>query len=114
MQKKMTNQERAKIFAPFDALKGFKEALKDEEVIKMPKVMLSEDQEVDLDNILKQLLKGMMIEVIHYNHECECYLKTIGVFTKIDKVYKKITIIKKKINIEDIIDIKIIENTLSL
>lgn len=112
MQKKMTNQERAKIFAPFDALKGFKEALKDEEVIKMPKVMLSEDQEVDLDNILKQLLKGMMIEVIHYNHECECYLKTVGVFTKIDVINKVIFVVKNKILIDNIIDIKIISDSL--
>ena len=55
----------------------------------------------------------MIVEVKHYVLKDECYKKTIGVFTKLDKVYKKITIVKTKINIEDILDIKIIENALS-
>jgi non-homologous end joining protein Ku len=108
----MTNQERAKIFAPFDALKGFKEALKEKEEIRIPKITLSEDQELVLDNTVKTLENGMMIEVIHYNYENACYLKTIGVFTKIDEISKCIFVVKNKILIDNIIDIKIISVTL--
>ena len=112
MQKKMTRQERAKIFAPFDALKGFKEALKEEEVIKVTKVSLSEDQKDELDKILRQLKVGMMIEVIHYDLLEKSYIKTIGVFTKIDTINKCIFVVKNKLLIDDIIDIKIISVSL--
>ena len=112
MQKKMTNKERAKIFAPFDALKGFKEALIEEEIIKIPKVYLSEDQEVIINNILNDLKQGMMIEVIYYSDENKCYLKKTGIFTKIDLVNKLIFVVKNKIALDSIIDIKIISNLL--
>jgi hypothetical protein len=108
----MTNKERAKIFAPFDALKGFKEALKEEEETRIPKIMLSEDQELVLDNTIKILENGMMIEVMHYNVEKECYLKTIGILAKIDGINKCIFVVKNKILIENIIDIKIVSDTL--
>jgi non-homologous end joining protein Ku len=111
-RKKMTNKERAKIFAPFDALKGFKEALKEEEVIKIPKATLSEDQEIIINNTLNNLEKGMMVEVIHYSNENEYYLKNIGIFTKIDLINKSIFIVKNRILVDNIIDIKIMTDSL--
>ena len=112
-RQKMPIKERAKIFAPFDALKGFREMLIEEEKIKEDKKELSEDLIIYLSNVINSLKVGMLVEVKHYVSKDECYIKTIGVFTKLDKVYKKITIVKTKINIEDILDIKIIENALS-
>ena len=35
----MTRASRAKQFVPFDALSGFKEALKEKEIKKMPEVL---------------------------------------------------------------------------
>ena len=112
-RQKMPIKERAKIFAPFDALKGFREMLIEEENVKEDKKELSEDLIIHLSNVINSLEVGMIVEVKHYVLKDECYKKTIGVFTKLDKVYKKITIVKTKINIEDILDIKIIENALS-
>ena len=112
MRKKMTNQERAKIFAPFDALKGFKEALKEEEIIRVSKVTLSEDQEEMINNILKKLEKGMMIEVVYYETKEENYLKLVGIFTRIDEINKTIFVVKKRILIANIIDIKIVSVSL--
>ena len=110
---KMPIKERAKIFAPFDALKGFREMLVEEEIIKEERIEPSEDLIEYLSSIINQLEVGMMIEVKYYVEKEKYYKKMTGIFTKIDKVYKKITIVKTKININDIIDIKIIENTLS-
>lgn len=112
-RQKMPIKDRAKIFAPFDALKGFREMLAEEEIIYEDKIEPSEDMILYLSNIINQLEVGMMVEIKYYVNDLKCYKKMIGIFTKIDKVYKKITIVKTKINIEDIIDIKIIENTLS-
>jgi hypothetical protein len=109
----MPIKDRAKIFAPFDALKGFREMLAEEEIIYEDKIEPSEDMILYLSNVINQLEVGMMVEIKYYVNDLKCYKKMIGIFTKIDKVYKKITIVKTKINIEDIIDIKIIENTLS-
>ena len=110
---KMLIKERAKIFAPFDALKGFREMLAAEEIIKEDRKELSEDQMNHLSFIINSLEIGMMIEVKYYVDKEQCYKKMTGIFTKLDQTYKKITIIKTKININDIFDIKVIENTLS-
>ena len=111
---KMPIKERAKIFAPFDALKGFREMLATEELIHEDRKELSEDQINLINETINKLEFGMMIEVVYYVDKENCYKKLTGVFTKLDKVYIKITIIKTKINITDIYKINIIENSLSL
>ena len=109
MQKsKMSVSERAKIFAPFDALKGFREMLKEEERVKEVKKELSQDMIDDLDNVINSLKLGMMIEVIFYDSKVESYKSLIGVFTKIDVIYKKLVVVKTRINLEDILSIKIL------
>ena len=50
----------------------------------------------------------------YYVYKESCYKTITGVFTKLDTTYKRISIVKTKINIEDIYDIEIKENTLSL
>ena len=109
MQKsKMSVSERAKIFAPFDALKGFREMLKEEERVKEAKKELSQDMIDDLDNVLNSLKLGMMIEVIFYDFKEESYKSLIGVFTKIDTVYKKLVVVKIRISVDDILSVKIL------
>ena len=65
-RQKMPIKERAKIFAPFDALKGFREMLATEEIIPESKKELSEDQINELSNTINSLEFGMMIEVTYY------------------------------------------------
>ena len=43
-RRKMETAHRAKIFAPFAALKGFEEAVRKEEIIYEPKMELSEEK----------------------------------------------------------------------
>ena len=44
-----SNVERAKIFSPFDALKGLQDALRLQEKIAENKVELGEDKELELN-----------------------------------------------------------------
>lgn len=44
-----TKADRAKIFMPFDAVKGFREALAEKERIIVPKTELSEERKEELD-----------------------------------------------------------------
>lgn len=107
---KMKMSDRAKIFAPYDALKGFKEMLNEQEAIKEEKKILSEEQLLALNDILLNLETGMMIKVKYYNHLKSKYEIKEGIFVKLDTVYKKIHVVKSKINISDILELEIIDN----
>ena len=61
--------DRARQFLPFDALKGFKEAIKERQKIKVDKIELSEEMASELSYKLSQVKKGMIIKVIHYDSE---------------------------------------------
>ena len=111
LRQKMPINERAKIFAPFDALKGFRELLKEQEFIKEEKKELSDDMIEELSSVINSLKIGFIIEVNHYNEKEKAYQKTVGVLTKIDQIYHCISIVKSKIKIEDIYSITILQET---
>lgn len=108
-REKMPINERAKIFAPFDALKGFRELLVEQELVIEDRKILSEDMIEELSEKINLLKVGYVVMVKHYNEKEKAYEKTVGVLTKIDSIYKRVTIVKKKINILDIYDIEILE-----
>ena len=109
---RMKISDRAKIFAPYDALKGFKEMLKEQELPKEEKKVLSEEQLLELKNTLLTLEKGIVVSVKHYNHIESKYEITEGVFVKYDQVYKCIYIVKTKISFDNILEIKILDKNL--
>ncbi|MFR7591756.1 MAG: hypothetical protein ACLUVC_09950 [Longibaculum sp.] len=104
MPSRKHKEDRASIFSSFDALKGFREYLKQKERIVVEKRNLSEDECEILNWKIHQLQKGMIISLIHFDHGE--YIKTEGFLSQIDLDYSKtLTIVDKKINIKDIIDI---------
>lgn len=56
--------DRARLFLSYDALKGFKEMLVEEEYV--PKKELSEDRCYELDWKIRELQVGDLVEVIYY------------------------------------------------
>lgn len=95
--------DRARQFAPFSALKGFHEIIKQKERVVTTKKELSEDDLLILSEKMLQVEKGKMVKIIHF---CEGeYISTEGIVTEIDTIYHIITIVKKKIRFADIIDI---------
>lgn len=68
---KMDLSNRAKIFAPFDALRGFNFATMATEAEKalLPKVELSEDLQNELDRKLRQLRTGETVTVSYFTQE---------------------------------------------
>lgn len=102
--KNNTKLERAKIFLPFDALKGLKEALREKEKILVDKKILSMEEKEKISKKLIQIKKGMIIKVIYF--EKNEYIELEGMVSLIDFVYKKIKIVKKEIDFTDILDIK--------
>ena len=98
------NDFRAKQFLPFDALKGFYDAIKEESVERKDKKTLSEDMFLKLNKKLNSIKKGDQV-LIKYYLDLD-YIETSGTIKKIDKIYKKIYLLNSVIDIEDIIDIE--------
>lgn len=99
------NIERAHIFQSFDALKGLRELLKAQEVIKVPFKSLSEDELERLDYAMRKLEPGMMVSVIYY-HEGS-YYKITGRLAKINRDTRFLQIVKTRLNFNNIADITI-------
>lgn len=68
---KMDLSNRAKIFAPFDALRGFNFAVMATEAEKalLPRVELSEDSQQELNRKLQQLHTGETVTVCYFSRE---------------------------------------------
>ncbi|MBQ8086257.1 MAG: hypothetical protein IJ232_09155 [Lachnospiraceae bacterium] len=121
----MKLSKRAKIFSPFDALKGFDEAVQSKEVLYVPKKELNEDEMRELNiqlNTLHNLTANSKLarennihaEITYFvpcmDIENENYLvkgsyvTVSGIVKKVDPIINKIIIIEDiKILIEDIL-----------
>ena len=101
----MARADRAMQFAPFAALKGYEEALRQREVITVEKAELSPEALEYLDYKLSQISCGEIITVVYY--ENGSYIKKTGMVSKINKESRYITVVTTDICFDDIRDIEI-------
>lgn len=105
----MTRAERAKIFAPFDAMKGLQEALRDREErhSRVERHDISEEQQEKNSEVFAKLTKGMHVQMDCYSafHD----VTKTGTITEISTVYRYLKLDKEKIFFCDIYDIRITE-----
>ena len=99
-----TRAQRAQIFQSFDALKGFREILKEQERIVVPKKILSEDDLAELDYKVHQIKVGMIVKIVYYDKGQ--YVQLEGRVSKINLDTKVLQIVKSKINLKLIVDIR--------
>lgn len=97
------NSKRAEQFLPFDALKGFKEAIKEKEKIYVDKIELSEELIEKINFYLNRLEKAMMVKIIYFSNNK--YLSIEGLISEINGTYKYLKVVKTKIEFKDIYDI---------
>ena len=118
----MAVADRAKIFMPFAALKGYDEAVDDKKKLYTKRIELTEERKEELDRkiyILKEgLMKDEKIEVaikyfikdesasIEKKEEVGKYIDIIGKLAKIDEFNRRIKINDKYIGMEDILEIQ--------
>lgn len=100
----LNRADRASQFAPFDALKGFREALSKKERIIVPKAELTEDRKEELDRILCQIQPGDMITIVYF-HE-GIYEKITGLVSKFSKTSRSLSVVNTTISFDDIMDIQ--------
>ena len=101
----MDRISRTKQFLPFDALKGFKEALAEKEVEYDKRIDLTEDSYMELETQLNKLQKGSKVKIKYYKNKK--YIEIEGEVTNIDYIRKKIRINDENINICDIVGIDV-------
>ena len=59
----MPRSQRAKQFAPFDALVGLRQALKEKEKIRVPRKEISEDMKVEIIRSLPTIRKMLLQKI---------------------------------------------------
>lgn len=101
---KMDQNDRAKQFMPFDAVRGLREALHEKERIIVPRVELAEDYRDELDRIIRTLQITDMITVVYF-HDSE-YVRITGLVSRIDKNAGYLQVVGTKIPFKDILKIE--------
>ncbi len=97
--------DRARQFAPFSALKGFQQLLKEKERVIIAKKELPEDALRELSEKIMLVKKGMIIKVVHF---CQGeYIATEGMVTGIDLTFRSLTVVKTKIYFDNILEISL-------
>lgn len=104
----VSNQSgRAKQFAPFAALTGYYDIINDVEKVYDRRRELSEEQLEELSRKVTALKKGDMARLTVYNEGC--YEKISGIVTNSDFFNRTITIVKRKILLDDVYDVEIVD-----
>ena len=105
----MTPTERARQFAPFDAMKGLQEALRDREErhSRVERHEISEEQMEINSEVFSRLKKGALVRI-------ECYyafhdVTFTGTVTAIDTVFRYLKLGKDKFPFCDIYTIEILD-----
>ena len=103
----MSRVDRAKLFIPFDALKGLKEILREKEREVEERKELSEESLMELQEELNKVDKGSTVFIKYYKNNK--YVDISGIITKINFAKKKIILNENiSINICDIIKLKLL------
>lgn len=102
----MNRVERAKLFIPFDALKGLQEILREKEKEIEQRRELSEESLMMLQEELNKVEIGSRVKIKYYNSEK--YIEVLGIVKKLLYSKKKIIINENiVINMCDIIEFKV-------
>lgn len=112
---RMTLQNRAKIFSPFAALRGYDEELAEEKqrVERVTKKFLTEEVIEDLSNRLLQVNKGMKVKAVWFREDTAhpqqppvgVYVATEGRVESVDPLYHILRIGDTAIAFEDLLEL---------
>jgi hypothetical protein len=115
---RMQIEDRAKIFAPFAALKGYEEAIAAKQKIIVPRIELSEESkeylDLQLSKIERLLTEGQhpITTVVYFhkdkvsNEEGGEYIQFTGMVAKYDQTSRILQIVEKRLRLDDICSIE--------
>lgn len=103
----MIREQRAKQFAPFDAMKGLAEALKEREErhTRVQKHGISEEEQEHISDLLCKVEKGSKVFLEYYAdfHDRE----KSGIVTDINRPYRFLRVNDEKIFFDDLYSIRV-------
>ena len=102
----VNKNDRARQFMPFDALKGYKEAILEKQKVIVEKKEVSEDDAIIISRRLNEIKIGDMIKIVYY--DMDEYVCVEGLISKVNIDEKYLMVVKRKISFKDIKDIEII------
>lgn len=100
---KNSRADRARQFMPFSALRGFEELIRQQNAVPEPRRELSEEQASVLSAKLAQVRRGMLVAVKFYDRTG--YVTLRGMISEVDFSMRTLTVVKRKIPFDDLIDI---------
>ena len=100
----MNNAQRAKIFAPYAALKGFGDFILAAQHTTRERVFLGEDAAADLNRQLQTLRRGDIIAVTYYLRDD--YVEVCGAVRRISPEEEQLTVGGVKIPFGDILSVR--------
>ncbi len=99
----MDRAERAKQFMAFSPLKGYYDLIREKEKVVVDKKTLTSDSAEELSFKFNQIRLGQIVEIVYF---CvDEYVKCVGMVSKLDLNEKSLTIVKTKINLDNIVGI---------
>ena len=101
----MPRSKRAKLFQPFDALTGLREAIAAKERVIEPRRYPSEDAIAEMNAKLLDLNKGQIITVVYYDDYEQRYLQLTGPVIKVDPYWHSIQIENITIDFSEIYEL---------
>ena len=101
----MPPSRRAKQFAPFDALKGLKEAIAAKERRPTPRRELTEYAKEQVNKALTELRKGQQVTVVYYGTMEQETLQITGPVMKVDAYWQTLQVNKVAIDFSEIYEI---------
>lgn len=98
----ITREQRARQFAPFDALQGLGEVMSTAEKFIEPRADLAEEVLEELDKEFMRIEVGDIVNVTYYNISEYRYIETVGVVSRIDEGDRVICVGGRDIRLTDI------------
>ena len=106
---RMSSESRASQFAPFSALNGFYDRIRDKEKVRINKKILSSDNTSMLDIKIKKLCKGTSCYITYFKDDE--YIKQKCLIKSIDNINKRLILDNRSyILFKDIVDIAIVNS----
>ena len=104
----MPPSRRAKQFAPFDALKGLKEAIAAKEKRPETRRELTDYMKEQISNALLDLQKGQQITVVYYEKQEQQTAQITGTVMKVDAHWQTLQINRLIIDFQEIYEIRLV------
>ena len=106
---KMPASQRAKQFAPFDAVEGLRKALTEREKIRLPRKIIAEDLSDEINRVLCEIAAGDTVTLLYYNHSEQNYIQLTGRVGRTDSKNRVLQIGESEVGFDDICEISINE-----